>query len=108
LGSESAGIYPPLSKSDVWPRSFAEREHLVTDGTRDGGIDGYYIDADSRVVYVIQSKFRRTESNYEGKPIELSELLAMDVRRVSTGEDLDDQGFPYNGKIKGMQRALNE
>lgn len=89
-------------------RSFAEREHLVTDGGRDGGIDGYFIDGDSRIVYIIQSKFRNTESNFEGKPIELSELLAMQIRRVLNGEEVDDQGFEYSGKIKGMQRALRE
>jgi hypothetical protein len=89
-------------------RLFTEREHFVTDGGRDGGVDGYYIDSDGRTVYIIQSKFRNTESNFEGKPIELSELLAMQIRRVLAGEVVDDQGFAYNGKIKGMQRALGE
>ncbi len=89
-------------------RSFVDREHFVTDGGRDGGIDGYYIDSDNRTIYVIQSKFRNTESNFEGKPIEISELLAMQIRRVLAGEEVDDQGLEYNGKIKGMQRTLSE
>jgi len=89
-------------------RSFSQREHYVTDEGRDGGIDGYYIDANSRVVYILQSKFRHSEANFEGKPIELSELLAMQIRRVLSGEEHDVQGHEYNGKIKGMQRALTE
>ena len=88
--------------------SFQDRENYVTDGGRDGGIDGYFIDTNSRTIYVIQSKFRITEDNFEKKPIELGELLSMQIKRVLGGEDHDEQGFEYNGKIKGLQRRVND
>lgn len=89
-------------------RDFGEREAHVTDGGRDGGIDGYFIDTSARVVYILQSKFRNTEGNFEAKPIELEELLAMQIKGVLGGDDKDNQGFEFNGKIKGFQRKLNE
>lgn len=46
---------------------FTEREHFITDGPADGGIDGYYIDSEQRVAYFIQSKFRTTEANFDTK-----------------------------------------
>jgi hypothetical protein len=44
---------------------FTEREVYVTDGSQDGGIDGYYIDEQLRRIFLIQSKFRTTEENFE-------------------------------------------
>ena len=32
---------------------FMEREHFITDGAYDGGVDGYYISVDSKIVYFI-------------------------------------------------------
>ena len=32
----------------------------------------------------------------------------MQIRRVLDGEEVDDEGFHINGKIKGIQRALTE
>ena len=83
-------------------KDFTEREAFVTDEGRDGGIDGYFIDASARLVYILQSKFRHTEENFESKPIELTELLSMQIKRVLGGEDKDEQGFEFNGKIKGL------
>lgn len=89
-------------------RSFTDREAFVTDGGGDGGIDGYYIDQEKREVVVIQSKFRHNENNFESKPIELEELLAMQVRSVVSGEARGGSGEEFNGKIKGFQRRLDE
>ncbi len=87
---------------------FTEREAYVTDGGRDGGIDGYFIDLDERIIILIQSKFRTTKDNFESKPIRLDEILSMQVRRVLSGEETDDDGELYNGKINGLQRRVSE
>lgn len=87
---------------------FEEREHYFTDGGYDGGIDGYYIEKESRTVFFIQSKFRTTELNFETKPISLDEILIMDVSRLVAGEAKDEAGNEYNGKIKQLSRELTE
>ncbi|MDF2617574.1 MAG: hypothetical protein K0S00_233 [Xanthobacteraceae bacterium] len=46
---------------------FDERESYVTDGSYDGGIDGFFIDRESKRIYLLQSKFRNTEKNFEEK-----------------------------------------
>ena len=86
---------------------FNERENYITDGSYDGGIDAYFIDKDQKVVFFIQSKFRTNEKNFESKEIEYDELLAMDVTRITEGEDSDEEGNPYNSKIKNMQSIIN-
>jgi hypothetical protein len=88
--------------------SFEGRENYVTDGTGDGGIDGYYVDQSGKIIYILQSKFRQNEENFESKPIELKELLSMQIKRILGGHDLDEQGCRYNGKILGLQRGINE
>jgi len=87
---------------------FQERETYVTDGTQDGGIDGYFIDTNTRTIFLLQSKFRNTEENFENKPIELEELLSMQIKRVLSGEESDERGVKYNGKILGLQRRVSE
>ena len=76
---------------------FDEREKHITDGTYDGGIDGYYIDDVSKMIYLIQSKFRTKGKNFESKEITLEEILVMDVNRILEGEDCDEKGNQYNG-----------
>lgn len=85
---------------------FNDREQFVTDDPQDGGIDGYYLDDELRTVHLVQSKFRATEVNFKEKEILFSELLQMDVDRVLKGEATDEQGVPYNVKIKKMQGAI--
>lgn len=85
---------------------FEEREHFITDKGYDGGIDGYYIDDENKVIYFIQSKFRTTESNFETKYIKLEEILVMDINRVLNGEEYDEAGNEYNGKIKQLVREV--
>ena len=87
---------------------FAQREGYVTDGTCDGGIDGYYIDAETRRIYLLQSKFRNTEYNFEQKEIAPAELLAMDIDRITRGHKENADGLPYNGKIQGLIRRIAE
>lgn len=85
---------------------FVQREEQITDGTSDAGIDGYHIDADKKEIYLIQSKFRMTDSNFYNKEITMEELLSMDINRIMHGEEEDIYGTPYNGKIKGLVRKL--
>lgn len=87
---------------------FALRERNVTDGAYDGGIDGYYIDSETLTIYMIQSKFRATEKNFESKQIDLAELLAMDIDKIISGDACDSAGIEYNGKIKQFQREISE
>ncbi|WP_084151429.1 AIPR family protein [Paracidovorax oryzae] len=87
--------------------SFEDREFLVTDGAYDGGIDGYYIDQDNKKIYLIQSKFRSTAENFESKNISLDEILRMDINRILDGETMDEAGNEYSGKIKQLQREVN-
>ncbi|MGB3607581.1 AIPR family protein [Psychroserpens sp.] len=86
---------------------FTEREHYITDGSYDGGIDGYYISQENKTIYFIQSKFRTNSKNFQEKEIELKEILVMDVNRILDGEVLDESGNEYNGKIKQLQREIS-
>lgn len=87
-------------------RDFYLREQYVTDGKFDGGVDGYYIDSTSRLITLIQSKFRRSEEGFEGVTVGVKDLLSMQVKRILHGEECDECGEEYNGKIKGLQRNL--
>lgn len=87
---------------------FEQREEFITDGPSDGGIDGYYIDKESKTVYLIQSKFRTTDNNFRNKEIAMEELLAMDVDRIMHGEDKDENDNTYNGKVQDLIRHINE
>jgi hypothetical protein len=82
-------------------------EKYITDGSFDGGIDGYYIDEVTKTIYLIQSKFRNTQRNFETKKIEIEEILCMDVNRILNGESGDENGNEYNGKIKQLQREIS-
>jgi hypothetical protein len=87
---------------------FKKREHFVTDGSYDGGIDGYYINTENKTIYFIQSKFRPNSKNFAFKEIELKEILIMDINRILDGEEMDDVGNEYNGKIKQLQRDISK
>lgn len=87
---------------------FEERESLITDDCFDGGIDAYYIDKDKKIVYLIQSKFRTNQKNFEEKSIKLDELLKMEITPITKGESLDYDGNEYNSKIKKMQNKLQD
>lgn len=86
---------------------FKEREHFISDGSYDGGIDAYYIDSITQTVFLIQSKFRNNDSNFENKEISLEEILKMDINEILDGENQDENGNEYNGKVKQLQREIS-
>jgi hypothetical protein len=87
---------------------FEERERLVTDGPQDGGIDGYYISTEERLIYFIQSKFRKSANNFENKNISLTEILNMDTGDISEGKTENEDGIAYNGKIQQLIREISQ
>lgn len=87
---------------------FEEREAYITDDTSDGGIDAFYIDYFDKIIYLIQSKFRNSDSNFQSKEITLQEILAMDINRILDGEETDESGISYNGKILELIEKLGE
>jgi hypothetical protein len=87
---------------------FDERESFVTDGGYDGGVDAYYIDTETKTIFLIQSKFRTNAENFEGKQINLKEILKIDADRISEGETENEDGNEYNGKIQRMLKKIQE
>lgn len=87
---------------------FASRHEVVCDGTQDGGVDGYFIDAEARRVTLIQAKFRTSEKNFEEESIDVSELLRMEVGRISRGEKSDSNGTPFSARIAAFQKKIAE
>lgn len=86
---------------------FNERENYITDGTDDGGVDGYYIDYENEKLYFIQSKFRNTNENFENINIELDEILKMELDRITRGETKGTNNRPYNSKIQNLISSIN-
>ncbi len=87
---------------------FEEREHYVTDGANDGGVDAYYIDKENKRLFLIQSKFRNTDTNFDHKDISFEELFSMDVKRITEGYEEDEKGQKYRGKILQLQREMRD
>jgi hypothetical protein len=87
---------------------FSGRESYITDDSYDGGVDAYYIDEEAKVVYVIQSKFRATESNFEEKEIAPDELLSMELGRITKGQVADSRGNNFNDKVRAFQKRLQD
>ncbi|MEG1415756.1 MAG: AIPR family protein [Clostridium sp.] len=87
---------------------FKGREELITDEQFDGGIDAYYIDKEDRVIYLIQSKFRTNEKNFENKSLTADDLINMEIDRIIKGELIDSRGNKYNSKINMLQSRIVE
>ena len=85
---------------------FEERQQFITDDIDDGGIDGYYIDGEEKKIYLIQSKFRVSETAFHDKEIELQEILKMDTERIIHGETCYEDGKAYNGKIQAFIKRI--
>ena len=83
--------------------NFKERHKLITDGPYDGGIDAYYIDERNKKLYLLQSKFRINEQNFQVKTITAGELVRMEIKRILRGEETDSNGKNFNNKIKKLQ-----
>lgn len=88
--------------------SFIERENYITDGPDDGGVDAFFIDYEKKSITFIQSKFRTNEANFVNKEIELEEILKMDIDRIVDGEETDEDGKRYNGKIIQMIEKIRQ
>ena len=88
-------------------QDFVSRAEMITDGIDDGGIDAYYVDNTHKVIYIIQSKFRMTEDNYQEKEIDPTEIIAMELRNILKGNKNTNYGKKYNGKILAMQRRIS-
>lgn len=88
--------------------NFNDAEKLITDDGNDGGLDAYYIDKESKYIYLIQSKFRTKEENFEIRPVDGYELFKMDLGPITKGEEKNSSGENYNGKILGFQREIRE
>lgn len=87
---------------------FQERESFITDGPSDGGIDAFFIDYAEKIIYLIQSKFRNSDQNFQSREIALQDILAMDINRIFDGEETDENGTPYNDKIKSLIEKISE
>ncbi|MGF7079147.1 AIPR family protein [Mucilaginibacter sp. UYCu711] len=88
--------------------TFSERENYITDGTDDGGVDGYFVDYDNEYIYFFQSKFRSNSENFENVNIELDELLKMELDRITKGEANGLNGRKYNAKIQTLITSIND
>lgn len=88
--------------------TFIEREEYVTDGSNDGGIDGYFIDSDQKIIYFIQSKFRESKENFESREIKYEELINMDIDRITEGEKKYENGNSYNDKIQNLINSISK
>lgn len=87
---------------------FELRENFITEGGYDGGLDAYFIDKDSKIVYLIQSKYRTSADNFENKEISIDEIIKIDIGRILQGLTVDEKGNNYNGKILGFQRNYSQ
>lgn len=57
---------------------------------------------------MIQSKFRTTEKNFEEKSIDITELLKMEVGRISKGEKFDSNQVSFSARINTFQVKISE
>ena len=87
---------------------FKSRHDLITDGIADGGLDAYFIDAETKYIYLFQSKFRTNSQNFENKDISVDELMAMEIDRIVEGKIESEDGNTYNRKIQGFQKKLSD
>lgn len=88
--------------------NFIDRHKLITDGPQDGGLDAYFIDSEQKKVYLVQSKFRANEKNFETKSIDAMDLLKMDVQHIIKGHKTDINGEQFNEKIINFQNELKK
>ncbi|OJU13372.1 MAG: hypothetical protein BGN88_06825 [Clostridiales bacterium 43-6] len=87
---------------------FKERQTYITEGPYDGGLDAYYINNEKRLIYLIQSKFRTNQNNFEEKELSLDDLIKMETESIIQGEEVDSNGNRYNSKIINMQTKINQ
>ncbi|MBU1132482.1 AIPR family protein [Patescibacteria group bacterium] len=83
-------------------------EDQITDGTDDGGLDAYHIDAEKKTIYLIQSKYKTTPEGYLNNDVDWREFFKMELDRIVQGETASSSGHQYNGKIRGLQQKIGE
>ena len=71
-------------------------------------LDAYFIDQDTRTITLLQSKSRTTENNFEEKSIDVSELLLMEVSRISKGEKTNSNGTPFSARAGPFSPVLRD
>jgi hypothetical protein len=109
IQARSRALLHLFLKAKFGQTDFALREKLVTDGPLDGGIDAYFIDSTAKKIYLLQSKFRATPSNFTSSNMSVDDLLKMQVKRILKGEKTDESGLAYNDQIiKGLQKSVQK
>ncbi len=61
--------------------TFEERHQNICDGQGDGGLDAYFFSEQEKTVFLVQSKFRNTESGFTDNSIPASDLHSKDPNR---------------------------
>jgi hypothetical protein len=88
--------------------TFQERDQFICDGQLDGGLDAYFISETRKTVYLVQSKFKSTDTGFINESISASDLVRMELDRILVGETKDSNGKTYNPKIHEFQFNLNQ
>lgn len=86
--------------------NFSDRHELITDGSQDGGVDAFYIDEENKKLFLVQSKFRTNEKNFDTKKMAADDVVAMEVSRITKGQPADSNGIEFNAKICGFQNKI--
>jgi hypothetical protein len=87
---------------------FLDRHRQITDAAGDGGLDAFHFDKENKKLYLIQSKFRNTSTNFASKSMKADELVRMEVTQITKGHQMDSGGNPFNSKILAFQKELSE
>lgn len=87
---------------------FQSRHQQISDGPNDGGLDAHYIDEENKQIFFIQSKYRSSDRNFKAKSIRADDLIRMEIKRITSGEETDSNGKAFNKKIKAFQEKIKE
>ncbi len=83
--------------------AFEDRNQFICEGSQDGGLDAYYISETQKIVYLIQSKFKNSETSFATESISVSDLVRMELDRILQGQSNDSNGIVYNPKVLEFQ-----
>lgn len=95
-------------RTRFWLTNCVDAEKYITEGSWDGWLDWYYIDKESKSIFLIQSKFRTNERNFEEMPVNGYDLFSMHLGAITRGEIQSPTGEAFNWKILGFQRWIQE
>jgi len=88
--------------------TFEQRNQFITDGPSDGGLDAYFISQQERIVYLVQSKFKKTSTGFATESIDTTDLVKMELDRILQGQPQDTNGTRYNPKVNEFQSNYTE